>query len=155
MTRKITSDGKKKLLEELHFLSTTEKTRLIDELSDAKDRGGVTENAEYEVAKEELDKLRNKISQLEDMIANSQVISKLDIDTDKVSILSTVRIMNKTAKREVTFTIVPETDIDIKAGKISYSSPIGAGLLGKKVGEVAQVNTPGGLIELEILEITV
>lgn len=156
MTKKIlTSDGKKRLLEELHFLSTTEKSRIISELADARDRGGVAENSEYEIAKEEYEKLQRKISQMEDTIANSQVISKLDIDPDKVSVLSTVRLMNKTTKKEITFTIVPETDIDIKAGRISHNSPIGSGLLGKKIGETSKVTTPGGEIEFEILEITI
>lgn len=155
MTKTIlTSEGKKKLQEELHFLYTTEKTRLINELADARDRGGVAENAEYDIAKEEYERLQKKILNLENMIVNSTVISKLGIDTSQVSILSTVRILNKTAKKEIKFTIVPETEIDIKSGKISLNSPIGSGLLGKKVGEIAKISTPAGILELEIIEIT-
>lgn len=88
------------------------------------------------------------------MINNSTIVSHVDIDTDQVSILSTVRVLNTSIKKEVKFTIVPETEIDIKAGKISPNSPIGAGLLNKKVGEVAKITTPGGVMEFQILEIT-
>jgi len=155
MTKTIlTQSGKKKLQEELQFLSTTEKKRVIQELADAKDRGGISENTEYEVAKEEYDNLVMKISKLENMINNSTIVSSADIDPDKVSILSTVKVLNKKAKKELKFTIVPETDIDIKLGKISNNSPIGSGLLGKKVGETAKIETPAGILELKVIEIT-
>jgi len=150
----LTSDGKKKLQQELHFLSTTEKTRLINELADARDRGGVAENAEYDIAKEEYERLQNKIVKLEEMINNSTIVSSADIVTDQVSILSTVKVLNKSMGKEIKFTIVPETEIDIKLGKISPNSPIGSGLLNKKIGEIAKITTPGGVIEFEILEIT-
>jgi len=155
MTKMIlTSEGKKKLLDELHFLSTTEKIRLINELADARDRGGVSENSEYEIAKDEYQKLQLKIVNLEKKLANSVLISTAGIDTGQVSVLSTVKLLNKTTKGEMKFTIVPETDIDIKMGKISLNSPIAVGLLGKKVGETAKVVIPAGTIEFEILEIT-
>ena len=155
MTKTIlTQSGKKKLQEEIQFLSTTEKKRVIQELADAKDRGGISENTEYEVAKEEYDNLVMKISKLENMINNSTIVSSADIDPDKVSILSTVKVLNKKAKKELKFTIVPETDIDIKLGKISNNSPIGSGLLGKKVGETAKIETPAGILELKVIEIT-
>lgn len=148
----LTSDGKKKLQEELVFLSTSEKARLIGELADARDRGGVTENSEYEVAKEEYDKLQRKISKIGEMLSNATIISK-SVDNDQVSILSSVKVLNKGANKEITFTIVPETDIDIKSGKISSNSPIGTGLLNKKIGDIVKITTPGGVIEFEILEI--
>ena len=155
MTKMIlTSEGKKKLLDELHFLSTTEKIRLINELADARDRGGVSENSEYEIAKDEYQKLQLKIVNLEKKIANSVLISTVGIDTDQVSVLSTVKVLNKTTKDEMKFTIVTETEIDIKMGKISLNSPIAVGLLGKKVGETVKVVIPAGTIEFEILEIT-
>ena len=156
MTKTIlTSAGKRKLQDELHFLSTTEKARLITELADARDRGGVSENAEYETAKEEYERLLKKVSKMEEMVSNSTIISASDINTDKVSILSTVKVLNKKVKNELKFTIVPENEIDVKSGKISLNSPIGIGLIGKKVGEVAKIDTPGGILELQILEITV
>ena len=155
MTKMIlTSEGKKKLLDELHFLSTTEKIRLINELADARDRGGVSENSEYEIAKDEYQKLQLKIVNLEKKIANSVLISTVGIDTDQVSVLSTVKVLNKTTKDDMKFTIVTETEIDIKMGKISLNSPIAVGLLGKKVGETTKVVIPTGTIEFEILEIT-
>ena len=155
MTKMIlTSEGKKKLLDELHFLSTTEKIRLINELADARDRGGVSENSEYEIAKDEYQKLQLKIVNLEKKIANSVLISTVGIDTDQVSVLSTVKVLNKTTKDEMKFTIVTETEIDIKMGKISLNSPIAVGLLGKKVGETTKVVITTGTIEFEILEIT-
>ena len=151
----LTVDGKKKLQEELHFLSTVEKTRLISELADARDRGGVAENTEYEIAKEEYEKLQSKIAKIEETLSNSTLVSKHDVDTSEVNILTTVKVLNVKINKEVSFTIVPENEIDIKQGKISPNSPIGAGLLGKKVGDVAGVTTPGGVIEFKILEITV
>jgi transcription elongation factor GreA len=150
----LTSAGKRKLQEELHFLSTIEKKRLINEVADARDRGGVSENSEYEIAREEFDNLQKRISRLEGMINNSTIVSSADIDLSKVSILSTVKVLNKKAKKESKFTIVPETDIDVKSGKISSNSPIGSGLLGKKIGEIAKIETPIGVLEFKILEIT-
>ena len=139
----LTVDGKRKLQEELHFLSTVEKTRMISELADARDRGGVAENSEYDIAKEEYEKLQAKISKIEEVLSNCTLVSKHDIDTSEVNILTTVKVLNKKINKEVSFTIVPETDIDIKSGKISLNSPIGAGLLGKKVGDTTTVSTPG------------
>lgn len=150
----LTVDGKRKLQEELHFLSTVEKTRMISELADARDRGGVAENSEYDIAKEEYEKLQAKISKIEEVLSNCTLVSKHDIDTSEVNILTTVKVLNKKINKEVSFTIVPETDIDIKNGKISLNSPIGAGLLGKKIGDTTTVSTPGGVIEFEILDIT-
>lgn len=156
MTKTIlTVDGKRKLQEELHFLSTVEKTRMISELADARDRGGVAENSEYDIAKEEYEKLQAKISKIEEILSNCTLVSKHDIDTSEVNILTTVKVLNKKINKEVSFTIVPETDIDIKNGKISLNSPIGAGLLGKKIGDTTTVSTPIGVIEFKILDITV
>lgn len=155
MTKTIlTVDGKRKLQEELHFLSTVEKTRLIGELADARDRGGVAENSEYDIAKEEYEKLQAKIAKIEETLSNCTLVSKHDVDTSEVNILTTVKVLNVKINKEVSFTIVPETEIDIKQGKISLNSPIGAGLLSKKVGETVSVTTPGGVIEFKILEIT-
>ena len=148
----LTTTGKRKLQDELQFLSTTEKARIINELAEAKDRGGVSENSEYETAKEEYERLQKRIIKIGEMINNSTIVSSFDISTDKVSVLSTVKVLNK--GKELKFTIVPENEIDVKSGKISLNSPIGTGLIGKKVGEVASIETPGGVLELQILEIT-
>ena len=117
----LTVDGKRKLQEELHFLSTVEKTRMISELADARDRGGVAENSEYDIAKEEYEKLQAKIAKIEEVLSNCTLVSKHDIDTSEVNILTTVKVLNKKINKEVSFTIVPETDIDIKNGKISLN----------------------------------
>lgn len=150
----LTKDGLTKIQDEIKFLMTSETTRLIEELSGAKDRGGVDENSEYELAKGEYERLQIRISKLKDMVANSIIISTDNVDTSKVSILTTVRVLNKTYNREMDFTIVPEIDIDLKSNKISPSSPIGSGLMNKVVGDISQIKTPGGLLELEILEIS-
>lgn len=150
----LTSEGKKKLQEELNYLMTTEKMRIIGELSDAKDRSGVDENFEYEAAKEEFDRLLSKINKLTEIINNCVVVNSSEIDTSQVSIFSSVKVFNKSNKKEMKFTIVPDNEVDIKSGKISSSSPIGAGLIGKKVNEKTKIQTPSGIIELEILEIT-
>ncbi len=151
----LTSEGKKKLLSELHLLTTTETNKALDSLSDARDRGGIDENSEYLVAKEEYEKLQNKISKIRDTLSNSVVVSSTDINTEHVSILSSVDVFNTNLKKQQTFTIVPENEIDIKSGKISLNSPIGSGLIGKKVNDTCHINTPGGIMELKVLKIFV
>lgn len=148
----LTISGKKKLQEELNLL-IVEKGKAIEELSDARDRGGIDENVEYEAAKEECERVRTKIIKLTEMLNNSIIINQSD-DLSQVSILSTVKVLNKTSKKEMLFTIVPENETDVKSGKISSGSPIGSGLLEKKIGEIAKIKTPGGILELEIIEIT-
>jgi transcription elongation factor GreA len=155
MKKLLTKEGKIKIQEELNFLSTTEKTRVINELADARDRGGVDENTEYYIAKEEYDKLQAKISKLQETLNNSSVITSADITTDKVSILTTVKVLNVTNNKEMTFSIVPENEIDIKLGKISTGSPIGSGLMGRKVDEVCIIKTPAGSFEYKILDISI
>lgn len=151
----LTKDGRQKMQEELNFLRGTESKRLLEALSDSRDKGDVSENSEYTIAKQQLEMLQNKIMKMEVIIANSVVIDSENIDTSFVSVLTTVRVENKKSNQEMKFTIVPENEIDLKSGKISLNSPIGKGLLGKKVNEVAQVQTPGGILELKIIEITV
>lgn len=154
MIKKIlTKEGKKKLLDELHELNTTEFTKALSNLADARDRGGIEENSEYNVAKEEYEKLQSRISKIKEMIDNSVIVSKADVKTDIVSILSTVKVLNTKLNKEQEFTIVPENEIDIKQGKISANSPIGSGLLGKKVEDICSITTPGGILEFKVLQI--
>lgn len=154
MIKKIlTKEGKKKLLDELHELNTTEFTKALSNLADARDRGGIEENSEYNVAKEEYEKLQSRISKIKEMIDNSVIVSKADVKTDIVSILSTVKVLNTKLNKEQEFTIVPENEIDIKQGKISANSPIGSGLLGKKVEDICSITTPGGVLEFKVLQI--
>ena len=154
MKNVMTRDGRQKMQDELNFLRGPETRRLLEALSDARDKGDISENSEYEIAKEQLEMLQSKISKMESTIANSVIIDSNNINTDVVSVLTTVKVKNKKTKQEMKFTIVPENEIDLKSGKTSLNSPIGKGLIGKKVKEVAMVQTPNGIIELQVLDIT-
>ena len=149
----LTEIGRKKIQEELHYLLTVEKQKAIQEIADAKDRGGIEENAEFDIAKDELNKLQQKISKLQETLSNSAIIDPKNVDLSKVSVLTTVIVMNKMNDKEFQFSIVPENEINAKLGRISPSSPIGSGLMNKKVGEVATITTPSGSIEFEIINI--
>lgn len=150
-----TLSGLRKMEDELVRLKTTELSDVLAALSDARDKGDISENAEYDIAKENYDNLQRKISLLSDKIQRVVIISESNINTDSVQALTTVKLLNKKTNTEQTFTLVPETDINIKEGKISLNSPIALGLMGKKVGEVAVINIPAGVLELEILDISI
>lgn len=150
----LTENGRKKIQDELNYLLTVEKKRAIQEIADAKDRGGIEENSEFDIAREELNKLQQKISKLQDTLNNSSIIDAKNIDLSKVSILTTVTVKNTLNDKEFQFTIVPENEINVKLNKISPNSPIGSGLMNKKVGEVATIVVPSGSIEFEIINIT-
>jgi len=139
--------------EELIRLMTVESKNAIDMLSEARDKGDISENAEYESAKEYHDNLMSKISLLQEKIKLCEVITN-NRDTSKVNMLSTVHIKNHNINKKIVWTLVPENEIDIKSGKISFNSPIGAALLGKKRGDIVEVNVPSGLMKLEILNIS-
>lgn len=150
----LTENGRRKIQEELHNLQTVEKIKAIQEIADAKDRGGIEENSEFDIAREELMKIQQKIAKLQDILMNSTLIDSNKIDTSRVSLLTTVSVKNLSNDRDFKFSIVPENEIDVKSGKISPSSPIGSGLMSKKVGDVASVLTPSGKIEFEIISIS-
>lgn len=149
----LTENGRKKIQEELHYLQTVEKMRAIQGIADAKDRGGIEENAEFDIAREELVKIQQKIAKLQDILMNSSLIDSNKVDTSKVSLLTTVNVKNLSNNRDFEFSIVPENEIDVKLGRISPNSPIGSGLMNKRVGEIALVLTPSGKIEFEIISI--
>ena len=149
-----TEEGLKKLKDELEHLKFVERPNISQQIAEARDKGDLSENAEYDAAKEAQGMLEMKIAKLEEMYSGARVIDESQLDTDKVLALSIVKIRNLNTKAEMTFTLVAETEADIKAGKISVNSPIGTGLLGKKVGEVAQIQVPAGLIKFEILHIS-
>src|SRR5690606_3426018 len=121
---------------------------------DARDKGDLSENAEYDAAKEAQGLLEMKIAKMEELLANARLIDESQLDTSKVLVLSTVRIKNQINGMELTYKLVAESEADLKSGKISVTSPIGKGLLGKSVGEVAEINAPSGTLKFEILEIT-
>ena len=149
-----TPEGFKKLKEELDFLKTIERPRVSAQIAEARDKGDLSENAEYDAAKEAQGLLEMKISKMEDLMANARIMDASQMDTSKVFVLSTVRIRNQKNGQELKYTLVAEQEADLKLGKISVSSPIGKGLLGKTVGEVAEITVPNGTLALEVLEIT-
>ena len=151
----LTKEGKLKLLEELNTLLTVDKIRAISELADARESGSLDENTQYLIAKEEYEKLQTKIGKLQSLLAGATVVDASDIKTDKVAILTTVRVLNTTNNKEMIFKIVPENEIDIKTSRISTSSPIGSGLLGKSLNEICEVKTPAGTFSFKILEISI
>ncbi|WP_226388878.1 transcription elongation factor GreA [Penaeicola halotolerans] len=148
-----TEEGLKKLKDELHTLKTKGRTDIAKQIAEARDKGDLSENAEYDAAKDAQGLLELKISKLEEVVGNARVIDESTLDTSKVSILSKVTIKNKKNGMQVTYTLVSEEEADLKAGKISIGSPFGQGLMGKKVGDIAEIKAPAGVMEFEILEI--
>ena len=148
-----TEEGLQKLKDELNELKTKGRTDIAKQIAEARDKGDLSENAEYDAAKDAQGLLELKISKLEEVVGNARVIDESKIDTSKVSILSKVKIKNKKNGMEVTYTLVSEEESDLKSGKISVKSPIGKGLLGKEKGDVATVKAPAGNMDFEILDI--
>ena len=148
-----TAEGLKKLREELNYLKDVERPRASQAIGEARDKGDLSENAEYDAAKEAQGMLEMKISKMEGTLANARVIDESQLDVSKVLVLSKVRIKNLANNMEMNYTLVAESEADLKSGKISVSSPIGKGLLGKEVGDVAEVSVPSGKIKFEILYI--
>ena len=150
-----TKEGLQKLKDELNELKTKGRTDIAKQIAEARDKGDLSENAEYDAAKDAQGLLELKISKLEEIVGNARVIDESTIDTSKVSILSTVKIKNKKNGMTVAYTLVSEEEANLKNNKISVKSPIGKGLLGKKVGEIAHVTAPAGTMEFEVLDISV
>ncbi len=149
-----TEEGLQKIKDELKQLKTVERPSISQQIAEARDKGDLSENAEYDAAKEAQGLLEMKISKLETLIANARVVDESELDTSKVLILSKVRIRNMANNAEMEYTIVSEKEADMKAKKISVDSPIAKGLLGKKVGEIAEVKVPSGVMKFEIVNIS-
>lgn len=149
-----TAEGLKKLKSELHEMETVQRPAISNQIAEARDKGDLSENAEYDAAKEAQGLLEAKISKLKDILANARLIDDSDIDPSKVFILSTVLIKNVQNGAEMQYTLVAENEADLKAKKISVESPIGRGLLGKSVGEIADISTPNGVMKFEIVNIS-
>lgn len=147
-------EGLDKLKEELQYLKTEGRAQIAKAISEARDKGDLSENAEYDAAKEAQGLHEAKIAKLEDALANARLIDESSLDTSKVLALSIVKIKNRKNNQEMTFQLVSETEADMKEGKISVKSPIAKGLLGKSVGDIAIVEVPAGEIEFEVLEIS-
>lgn len=157
MAKKIsyyTKEGLDKLTNELNHLKTKGRADIAKQIAEARDKGDLSENAEYDAAKDAQGHLEAKIAQLEDLLSNARLLDETKIDTSIVSILSKVTIKNSKNNANVTYMLVSEEEADLKAGKISTLSPIGKGLLGKKKGDVAKIKTPAGEMEFVIIEIT-
>ncbi|HEX8314034.1 MAG TPA: transcription elongation factor GreA [Flavisolibacter sp.] len=140
---------------ELQHMKGVERPAASRAIAEAREKGDLRENAEYDAAKEAQGHLEAKIAALEGQIATARIIEKSDVDTSKVSILTTVKLTNLGTKKQVTYQIVSENEADLKAGKISVTSPIGKGLLGKTVGEVAEVTVPAGLLKFKVEDISI
>ena len=149
----ITSEGLKKLVAEVEYLKSVERPRISQAIAEARDKGDLSENAEYDAAKEAQGLLELKISQLEAKIINSRVIDESKLDFSKVQILSKVKIKNVAYGATMTYSIVSETEANLKEFKISVNTPIAQGLMGHKVGDVAEVKVPNGIMKFEIVEI--
>lgn len=149
-----TAEALDKLKSELQYLKIQGRADMARQIAEARDKGDLSENAEYDAAKDAQGLLELKISKLEDVIANARILDESTIDLSKVSIYSKVKIKNLKNGMEMNYTLVSEEEADLKLGKISASSPIGKGLLGKSKGELAQINVPAGIIDFEIIEIS-
>lgn len=151
--RYYTEEGLKKLKEELNHMKTVERPSISQQIAEARDKGDLSENAEYDAAKEAQGMLEAKIAQLENVVANARIVDESQLDDSKVLILSKVKLKNLQNDKLIEYTLVAQNEADLKTGKISVDSPIGKGLLGKEVGDIAEISVPNGTMKFEILEI--
>ena len=147
-------EGLQKLKDELHHMVTVERPAISAAIAEARDKGDLSENAEYDAAKEAQGLMEAKIAKLQALIANARLLDETKIDTSKVLLLSKVEFMNLALKKTMTYEIVPESEANIKTGKLSITSPIAKGLLGKKVGDIAEIEVPAGVMKLQITKIS-
>ena len=150
----VTEEGLRKLQQELDELTTIERPRISQQIAEARDKGDLSENAEYDAAREAQGLLELRIAKLQQQIINARIIDESKLDMSTVAILSKVTIRNTKNNAKMQYTLVPETEADFKSGKISINTPIAKGLLGKKVGDIAEVQVPAGKIPFEIIEIS-
>lgn len=150
----ITEGGLKRLKDELLQLESIERPAISRQIADARDKGDLSENAEYDAAKEAQGLLEMRIAKLKDTISNSRIIDESKIGTSKVQVLNKVTIKNLKNNAQMAYTLVPETEADLKAGKIAVTTPIAQGLLGKKVGDQVEIKVPSGLVKFEIVDIS-
>ena len=149
----LTQEGYDRLRSELADMKSNGREEVAKAIAEARDKGDLSENAEYDAAKDAQGMLEMRINELEKTLANARIIDASQLNTSQVTVLSNVTIKNAKTGKEVTYTLVSESEADIKAKKISVSSPFGEGLLGKKVGEIAEINTPRGTLEFEVVNI--
>ncbi len=149
-----TKEGFHKLKEELQQLEQIERPRVTQEIADARDKGDLSENAEYHAAKEEQSHLEFKIAKLKNVVASARIIDESQLDTSKILIHSIIKIKNTANKMVFTYTLVADSETDVKNGKLSVNSPIGKGLLGKEVGDIAEITVPNGIMKFEVIDIS-
>lgn len=150
----LTKEGYEKITAELEELKTNGRRDVAQAIAEAREKGDLSENAEYDAAKDAQGMLELRINDLEKVLANARLIDESQLDTSKIVVLSKVKLKNKKNNKEVSYQLVSEAEADIKAKKISVDSPIGLGLLGKAVGDIAEIQTPGGVISFEVLDIS-
>ena len=153
-TNYVTQETFEKMQAELHILKSVDRPAASAAIAEAREKGDLKENAEYDAAKEAQGILEAKIAQLEGQISQARILDQSSVDTSKVSILTKVKLTNLATKKQVTYQIVSEMESDLKAGKISVTSPIGKGLLGKAIGDVAEVNVPAGVMKFKVEDIS-
>ena len=153
-TKYFTEEGLKKLREQIKYLTTIERPKISQQISDARDKGDLSENAEYDAAKDAQGMLELKISKLQSILQNGRIIDESKMDDSKAYILSTVTIKNTRNNSTMKYTLVPEEEANLKEGRISVESPIAKGLLGKKIGDTAEITVPAGTITFEIIDIS-
>ena len=151
----LSREGMEKLKDELNYLKSTERPKIINQIAEARDKGDLSENAEYDAAKEAQGLLEARIARLESELSKSRVLDEKNIDLSTAKLLTTVKIENIQSKQKMSYTLVSESEADLKNKKISISSPIGRGLMGKKVGEIVDISVPSGVIKFKILDITI
>ena len=149
-----TKEGLQKLRDEVNHLKDVERPKASAAIAEARDKGDLSENAEYDAAKEAQGLLEMRIAKLEETLSNARLIDESQLDTSKALVLSTVTIKNRLNGQQMNYTLVAESEADLKSGKISVNSPIGKGLLGKSVGDIAEIQVPNGTLQFEIVEIT-
>ena len=150
----LSKEGLERMKQELYSMKHEERPRITQAIAEARDKGDLSENAEYDAAKEAQGLLEMRISKMEEVVANARLIDESQLDLSKSLVLSTVKIKNQANGMEMKYTLVAESEADLKTGKISVTSPIGKGLLGKSVGEVAEIIVPNGVLKFDVLEIT-
>ena len=151
----MTEEGLQKLKEELDHLRAVERPSISKQIAEARDKGDLSENAEYAAAKEAQGMLEMKISKMEDLVARSRIIDESKIDTSVIRILNKVKIKNKANNAVNEYQLVPESEANLKQGKIAVNSPIAKGIVGKRVGDIVQIKVPSGILTFEILEISI
>lgn len=151
----MTKDGYDKILSEINYLETVKRPEISAQIAEARDKGDLSENAEYDAAKEAQGIMEAKLSQLKGLISNARLIDESRVQTDEVQILNKVRIKNVKNNAEMTYTLVADPEANLKAAKIAVSTPIAKGLMGKKVGDVVEIKVPSGVMSFEIMEISI